>query len=215
MYIKQAIVSILMVVITFVAIRSCLPESTNLGNSNHDISEQKIIIIPVAGIPPLFLQQLENKLEKLHNTDVLITTVMGTGTEILIPGSDQYNANYLASKGIEIGKRIGRDNSFIVVLTNEDINIPKSGLRYVYSAHYDGVSVTSLARINDMNHGVIPKLIEIPGMFLKMQQRALKIINKAIGYGVYGYKTSSDINSVMYGPIMGPQDLDRVGNWYE
>jgi hypothetical protein len=51
-------------------------------------------------------------------------------------------------------------------------------------------------------------------MFSKMQERALKLINKAIGYGVYGYEASSDINSVMYGPIMGPDDLDRVGSWY-
>jgi hypothetical protein len=47
-----------------------------------------------------------------------------------------------------------------------------------------------------------------------MQERALKILNKAIGYGVYGYEVSSNVDSVMYGPIMEPDDLDYVGDWY-
>ena len=47
-----------------------------------------------------------------------------------------------------------------------------------------------------------------------MQERALKIINKSIGHGIYNYEASANIESVMYGPIMGPADLDKVGSWY-
>jgi hypothetical protein len=75
--------------------------------------------------------------------------------------------------------------------------------------------IQPLARITDMNFGVIPGIIAVPVMFRKMQARALKLINKAVGCGVYGYEASSNIDSVMYGPIMGPDDLDRVGIWYQ
>tara|TARA_R110000823_G_scaffold47903_18_gene121993 strand:- start:24466 stop:24651 length:186 start_codon:yes stop_codon:yes gene_type:complete len=61
---------------------------------------------------------------------------------------------------------------------------------------------------------VIPQLILVPEIFLKMEDRALKLINKAIGYGVHELEASPNIDSVMYGPIMGPDDLDRVGDWY-
>ena len=210
----KVILNISLVAVAAVVIRACLPEPVHIGNQARAPSGEKIVIIPMAGIPGAFLEALELKLDEQHHTDVLVTTEMGKGDEMLLPDRQQFNANYLAQLGLEIGQRIGRENAYIIVLTNEDINNPDSGLRYVYSSHYGDVSVVSLARINDRNFGVVPGLISVPAMFSKMQERALKLINKAIGYGVYGYEASSDINSVMYGPIMGPDDLDRVGSVY-
>lgn len=199
---------------TIFAIKIFLPKTAHVGNQGHRTADQTIVIIPMSGIPTVFLKSIEHKLEEQHNTNVLVTTAMGKGDEMLISNKDQFNANYLAALGLDIGNRIHRENAFFIVLTNEDINYPDSGFRYVYSAHYEGISVASLARINNMNYGVIPRIIQIPEMFTKMQERTLKILNKAIGYGVYGYEASSNVGSVMYGPIMGPDDLDRVGNWY-
>ena len=199
---------------TIFAIKLFLPEAAHVGNQGHSTADQTIVIIPMSGIPTVFLKSIEQKLEEQHNTNVLVTTAMGKGDEMLISNKDQFNANYLAALGRDIGNRIHRENAFFIVLTNEDINYPDSGFRYVYSAHYEGISVASLARINNMNYGVIPRIIQIPEMFTKMQERTLKILNKAIGYGVYGYEASSNVGSVMYGPIMGPDDLDRVGSWY-
>ncbi|MEZ5528433.1 MAG: hypothetical protein R3E57_00585 [Porticoccaceae bacterium] len=205
----------IVLLVTFVLIKVLFPESAPIGNQAHTISNQKIVIIPMSGIPTSFLLALRKTLESQHDTGVLVATALGKGDEMLIPGSDQYNTDYLALVGKEIGQSLDRPNAFFIVLTNEDINSPDSGLRFVFSAHYDGVSVVSLARINELNFGLVPKLIEIPGTFLKMQERALKLINKAIGYGVYHLDASSDINDVMYGPIMGIHDLDRVGTWYQ
>jgi len=211
---KKVIFNILIVIIPILVVWIYFPKKAHIGNQNHVVSDQEIVIIPMAGIPTKFLQSLEKTLEEQHQTNVLVTTDMGKGDEMLIEGSDQYNANVLAGNGNEIGKNIGREGAFLLVLTNEDINYPDSGLRYVYAAHYEGVSVVSLARINPRNFGVNLDLISIPGKFLKMKERALKLINKSIGYGVYGYEASSNIKSVMYGPIMGPTDLDKVGTWY-
>ncbi len=211
---KYVIINILIAIITILVVWVYFPKKAHIGNQNHVVSNQKIIIIPMAGIPTKFLHSLEKTLEEQHKTNVLVTTDMGKGNEMLIEGSDQYNSNVLAGIGNEIGKNIGRDDAFLIVLTNEDINYPDSGLRYIYSAHYEGISVVSLARINPRNFGVNLDLISIPGKFLKMKERALKLINKSIGYGVYGYEASSNIKSVMYGPIMGPDDLDKVGSSY-
>tara|TARA_R110002049_G_scaffold307182_2_gene507014 strand:- start:2952 stop:3611 length:660 start_codon:yes stop_codon:yes gene_type:complete len=203
------------VAVTIVVIRACLPQPSFIGNQSQPASGQDIVIIPMTGIPPAFLKVLERELEEQHNTDVLMTTAMGKGDDMLLPDKVQYDATYLAGAGREIRARIHREHAFLIVLTNEDINYSESGFRYVFSAHYGDVSVVSLARINDMNFGVVPGIIAVPAMFTKMQERALKLINKAVGYGLYGYEASSDIDSVMYGPIMGPDDLDRVGSWYQ
>jgi len=211
---RKAVVNIAILILTLIAIRACLPQKVNLGNTNHHSAGQKIVIIPTEGIPTLFLHEVERRLEEAHKTDVLITTAMGVGDEMLMP-NNQYNANLLATTGDNIAARIGRKKSFIIVLTNEDINYPNSGLRFVFSAHYDGeISVISLARTDKMTRGVLPSIVQVPILFNKMQDRALKLINKAIGFGVYNYKTSSNFDSVMYGPIMGIDDLDNIGDWY-
>jgi len=212
---RNIIISSVVGLVTYALVKILFPASAPIGNQTHTISNQKIVIMPVSGVPTTFLTALKKTLESQHNTGVLVTTAIGKGDEMLIPGKDQYNAGYLASLGMQIGKSLGRPDAFFIVLTNEDINYPDSGLRFVYSAHYDGISVVSLARINELNFGVVPKLIEISSTFLKMQERALKLINKAIGYGVYDLDASSNINDVMYGPIMDIHDLDKAGSWYQ
>ncbi len=214
MTLKHILFSIVTAVVSILIFQFYFPQTAHIGNQAHVVSNQKIVIIPMAGIPQVFLQSLEKTLEADHQTNVLVTTGMGKGPELLIEGSDQYNSNALADVGQQIGQNIGREGAFLIVLTNEDINYPDSGLRYLYSAHYKGLSVVSLARINPLNFGVDLNLIAIPGKFIKMKKRALKLINKSIGYGVYGYDASSNTKSVMYGPIMGPADLDKVGEWY-
>ena len=74
-------------------------------------------------------------------------------------------------------------------------------------ANYRGLSVVSTARIDPINYN-LPKDEKL------RDERLMKLINKAIGLQVYKYKVSSDMSSVMYGPIMGVEDLDRVGSWY-
>jgi len=213
--IKKLGIEIFLLIFTILVIRACLPVKSHLGNGEHKILEQKIVIIPMTGMPMLFLQSLEKTLEQQHQADILVTTAMGKGEEMLLKNSDQYDATYLANLGLDIGKRIKRKNAFIIVLTNEDINYSKSGLRYVFSSHYDGVSVISLARVNPINFGANISLIEVPIIQQRTLDRAIKLINKAIGYGLYEYEASSNINNVMYGPIMSLDDLDQVGSWYQ
>ena len=133
---------------------------------------------------------------------------------MLLKKSKQYNAGILAAVGLDIRSQIGNNDAYAIFLTNEDINVSDSGYNYVFSAHYENITVISLARTNPLNFGVIPKVIDVPFMFDKMKNRALKLINKSIGYGLYEYEALSNLKSVMYGPVLSLRDLDRVGDWY-
>jgi len=208
---KDIAIRVLIFIIVVLLIRLYFPEKSRIGNQNQYRENLKIVIIPMAGIPIDFKNSLRDALEEQHKGEVLVTTEFGRDVSMVLPGSGQYNSNLLASRGGKIAEDVGVGNAFIVVLTNEDINQPDSGLRYSFSAHYNGLSVVSLARINPQNFGVTLDLISIPIEFQIMKKRALKLLNKSIGYGLYGYEASSDINSVMYGPIMGIDDLDKVG----
>ena len=167
------------------------------------------------GIPPAFLDKIEKKLEEQHKLNFLVTTQMGKSNEMYMEKTRQYNANYIAAAGLQVASRLEVKYAFYIVLTNYDINYPSSNLRYVFSANYDGISVVSIARINPINYGGGMSLSRVPDQLTKLTERALKLINKSIGRAYYGYAVSSNINSVMYGPIMGLKDLDDMGLWYK
>lgn len=211
---RKLLLQFCIVLLGFGALWAFFPERAKLGNQDIPAVEHKVVIIPTAGVPSVFLSRLEQTLEKRHGFPVLVTTQMGKGPEMVIQSSGQYNSGALAAAGRDVAKRIGHAETFVIVLTNEDINTPGSGLRYHFSTHYQGLSVVSLARINPTNFERMPNILKLPEMYQTMSERALKLINKSIGYGVYGFEASSDWKSVMYGPIMGPKDLDRVGSWY-
>lgn len=192
-----------------------LPRSADLGNLRHDIGGQKIVIIPSGEIPMPFLKHLEKNLEAMHGTDVLISTSMGLDQNWVIEETGQYHAGYLSKFGDQVFKTLRREDAYCIVLTNEDINHPNSGLRFLFSIQYPSNSVVSLARMNPLNMGLTLNILNVPYAFNQTSERALKIINKELGKGLYGYPISNDRKSVMYGPIMSVQDLDGIGMWYE
>lgn len=192
-----------------------LPRSADLGNPEHDIGGQKIVIIPSGEIPMPFLNHLEKNLEAMHGTDVLISTSMGLDKNWILEGTGQYHAGYLSKFGDQVFKTLRRDGAYCIVLTNEDINHPNSGLRFLFSIQYPSNSVVSLARMNPWNMGLTLNILNVPYAFNQTSERALKIINKELGKGLYGYPISNDRESVMYGPIMSVKDLDSVGIWYK
>jgi|GEM_PF-1924978 len=213
--IKRFLIRLGIALLTIVVIRALLPKKTVLGSAPTNTAPTKLVIIPTEGIPAVFLQDLKSILEKQHKLRILVSTEMGVPSEGRIADSNQYNSHILASAGSSVLNSLKRDGAYGLVLTNEDINYPYSGLNFVFSSHYQGLSVVSLARVNPQNFGVNVDLIRLPYIYEQTMTRSLKLINKGLGRGYYGYKISSNRNSVMFGPIMGLDDLDSIGTWYE
>ena len=212
---REQLAALVLVVALLLLSWAFWPRGVELGNSSFDPGLQRVVIIPSGAIPYGFLRNLERVLEEQHKFDVLISPEMGLDENWRISQTSQYNAPHLAQRGMELLHQMGRPHAFCIVLTNEDINDAESGLRYLFSEHFQGVSVVSLARLNPESFGPVTiDLVSLPLLFNSLTDRAVKVINKAIGLGVYGYKPSSDLGSVMYGPIMGVDDLDRVAHWY-
>jgi len=213
--IKRFLLQLALAIITLIIIRAVIPKRTVLESPQNLTENPKLVIIPTEGIPYVFLQDLKTTLQNQHKFRILVSTEMGIPQNGRMVNSSQYNAHTLASMGSEVLKSLGRDGAYGLILTNEDINFPDSDLRFVFSSHYRGLSVVSLARVNPQNLGVTVDLISLPFVYQKTLDRSLKLINKGLGSGYYGYKVSSNRQSVMFGPIMSLDDLDSIGPWYE
>ena len=210
------IIKLVVVLLTLLLAWLLIPAKTKLGEPPQTLGKQRVIIIPSEGIPLHFLQHLEARLEELHQVNVLVSTTMGMDPHWMIQDAKQINSDLVAHRGLEIFRTLGRTDAYCIILINQDMNSPGSGLRFIFSAQYpERVSVISLARINPRNYGVSVNLISMPGMFEKTTERALKLVNKELGKGYYGYPISNNRNSVMYGPIMSLSDLDSIGIWYK
>lgn len=186
-------------------------EKVELGNNMHNKSEIKVILVPMQDFNLKILSKLVLDLEKYHNFNVTSYTTMGANKNMYNKERKQFISNEIAREALYVLKRNGLlpCSKTVVVLTNKDINTSDFTLRYNFSTHFDKacMSIVSTARINPVNY-------DLPKNDPLVYERLMKLVNKAIGLHYYKYVISTNINSVMYGPIMGPGDLDSVGNWY-
>ncbi len=182
-----------------------------LGNQDYSNEPIGLYLIPVFGADRSIVADLEKRLQKQHGVRVKATTDMGLDAEHFDVEHQQFIADEIAKSATVILNRLrGNSKTPAIVIIPGDMNDKDFRLRYIFSMHFfnDQITVMSLARID-------PRSYRQPVNHDLVVDRATKLINKALGYHMYGYKASSDIGNVMYGPIMGLDDLDRVNMWYK
>jgi predicted Zn-dependent protease len=125
-----------------------------------------------------------------------------------LPGTRQLSAESILSLSQKVIRRFpeaGKKTHFIL-LTTRDINSESGGFRFQFSHHSKELktSVVSMARLFEYenNKPVVTDLV---------LTRLYKMSKRAIGENYLGWKRASDINDVMYSPLMGVTDLDRIG----
>ncbi len=207
-------IRVLILVATVLLIRACLPERVILGSQPSVGTNRQLIIVPTDGFPSLFLNRLRTRLREQHKFEVLITVPIGLPPDTEIGSSGQHDLEKIAEAGFSVCRSQSVGGEYCVVLTNLDINRKDSGLRYLFAQHYKGLSVVSVARLSEANFGARLTLLSVPVIAEKVADRTIKLVNKGVGLGRYGYALSTNKMSVMYAPVMGLSDLDAVGNWY-
>lgn len=141
---------------------------------------------------------------------VRMKSALPMGSRELQPfeGTQQYAGEDILMLAKPVLERLpGRaPNASYVLLTNRDINARSRTFRYMFSRHDTALraSVVSTARMTE------------PGDFSQraaslLADRFSKMIRRAVGEIQFGWKRSSNINDAMYSPIMGVDDLDRIG----
>ena len=94
----------------------------------------------------------------------------------------------------------------VILLTQRDINARERSTRFSFAQHYTGwrVSVISSARL-------LPGSVFSRASDATIETRLLKFLLRSVGQQVYRLPRDTDIDSVMYSPIMSLSDLDRMG----
>lgn len=166
--------------------------------------------MPLAGFPMEMARELEQTCSSELSLNVR-TTVHAGRPKSMFASSGQLIAEQVMTDLHTPLTRLPQksDKTVIVVLTSDDLNAADSGLRYVFAAHDEDrhVSIVSTARMRESFYG----LQEDPG---KTKGRLYKMVKKTIGIQYYRYARSTDLNSVMYSPVMSLGDLDAQGVRY-
>jgi len=126
----------------------------------------------------------------------------------VLPGSDQYAGEALLDRADRASKRLpglGPD-TYRLFLTVRDINAQAGGFRFQFSMHNRALncSVVSMARLFEFVDGEV-RLTNLAGA------RAVKLAKRAVGELHLGWQRSTDPSDLMYAPLMGLEDLDRIG----
>jgi predicted Zn-dependent protease len=172
-------------------------------------TETDVYFIPLFGFPSDLANELSDDLEKELSIKIKVSVHMGISPKMYNAAQDQYDITQIAAEARVILKRISDQKRipFGVILTEKDINAPPFNLRYNFAAWMHDISVVSTARMDPRGYG------EKWDRDL-LYSRLKKMVKKHVGYGFYNYRSSTDIRSVMYSPIMSLDGLDQIGNDY-
>lgn len=137
------------------------------------------------------------------------TVKMGMAELKPYPGKNQFSGDDiidLAEEAVTNFPSIRPDTVYII-LTQRDINIDDSGLRFTFSVRNNSlrIAVVSSARLVMGEDGrLADRKI--------MTSRIVKMVKRNIGSMYFGYQYSTDIKDLMYSPVMSVSDVDRMGS---
>ncbi|MDP3288680.1 MAG: hypothetical protein Q8M64_10245 [Methyloversatilis sp.] len=155
-------IRVLILAATVLMIRACLLERATLGTQPSVGTNRQLIIAPTDGFPSLFLNRLRTRLTEQHKFEVLITVPIALPRDTEIGSSGQHDLRKIAEAGYSVCQSQSVGSEYCVVLTNLDINLPDSGLRYLFAQHYRALSIVSVARLSEANFGAKLNLVSTP-----------------------------------------------------
>jgi len=168
-----------------------------------------VYLIPLNDFPEDIAAQMGRDLSKEFGLWVKGTIAMGTQGLIPMPGTQQFAAEDIFEQAKTVMQRLPEadDNTYFIFLTNRDLNTRSRNFRFQFSHHDKACrcSVISAARMH-------PEPENSPGNRQLLESRFVKMTKRAIGQMYLGWERSSDINDLMYSPIMSLDDIDHLGN---
>ena len=166
---------------------------------------RNVYFAPIGDFPSEKVEALVAHYQAKYDLTIEIAAPIPVPPTALDPQRDQLGADRLldAIKASDIA--VADPEAVIIGLTDQDMYIEDLDWQYAYAF-----------RSNNGLHAVISTARFNAGWAdeAKQMQRLRKMISKNLGFLYYGLGSSQDPGSVMYGQIMGPDDLDAVSEDY-
>jgi predicted Zn-dependent protease len=166
----------------------------------------EILFVPIGGVENSTLQELRDFYRQKYGLEIEIKPPLAVPSAAY----DNNRRQLIAESVTEAMRRAYpfRDvnGPILIGITGRDMYIQGKNWSYAFSfRREDGVAVVSTAR---MDHGFM-------GLWKADQEtqksRLRKMVTKNIGVLYYRLPLSQNPQSVMYGNVGGPQELDRMG----
>ena len=166
---------------------------------------RNVYFAPIADFPRDKAEALVAYYRDKYDLTIEIAAPIAVPTGALDTGRDQLGADRLLDAIWASDAAAADPEGVIIGLTDQDMYIEDLDWRYAYAF-----------RSNNGLHAVISTARFNAGRAdeAKQMQRLRKMITKNLGFLYYGLGSSDDPGSVMYGQIMGPDDLDAVSEDY-
>lgn len=201
----QRVISLLL--LSFVV--GCAPTQPRIDPPATAVATKPVDVwlIPLEGFPPPYAWELEQKFSAELGLEVRATVHAGRTPKMFSPSGQMMAERVRDELKVPLERLYDvTPKTVFIVLTRDDLNNEAGGTRFVFATHFPGprVSVVSMARMTNTFFGQ-------PDSPAMTKLRLYKMVKKAIGLHYYGYGRTTDLNSVMYSPIMSLDDLDASG----
>ena len=166
---------------------------------------RNVYFAPIGDFPREKVEELVAHYRAKYDLTIEIVAPIPVPPDALDTERDQLGADRLLEAIQASDVALADPEAVIIGLTDQDMYIEELTWRYAYAF-----------RSNNGLHAVISTARFNAGRAddAKQMQRLRKMITKNLGFLYYGLGSSQDPGSVMYGQIMGPDDLDAVSEDY-
>lgn len=173
----------------------------------HPLDSVPVYLVPLDDFPEELASALAKSLQQSLDFRVKASLRLPPLKIATLPGTSQLIAEDILLQGAAASVRLpeASPTTYRVFLTLKDINSRSANLRFQFSSHNKALncSVVSLARLLEYADGrpVLTRLSSV---------RLLKMTKRAIGEMYLGWSRSPNPADIMYSPLMGLDDLDRI-----
>ena len=166
---------------------------------------RNVYFAPIGDFPREKVEALVVHYQAKYDLTVEIAPPIAVPSDALDTGRHQLGADRLLDAIWASDTAVADPEAVIIGLTDQDMYIEDLDWRYAYAFRSNNGlhAVISTARFNAYRADEA-----------RQMQRLRKMITKNLGFLYYGLGSSQDPGSVMYGQIMGPDDLDAVSEDY-
>jgi predicted Zn-dependent protease len=166
---------------------------------------RNVYFAPIGDFPRGKVEALVTHYQAKYDLTIEIAAPIPVPSGALDTQRDQLGADRLLDAIWASDVALADPEAVIIGLTDQDMYIEELSWRYAYAF-----------RSNNGLHAVISTARFDAGRAdeAKQMQRLRKMVTKNLGILYYGLGSSQDPGSVMYGQIMGPDDLDAVSEDY-
>lgn len=190
----------LVLALTFSSASGALVEESHLDSID-------VYLVPLNDFPEQLSSDIATTLSKGLGIRVKSSLRLGELGLSPIAGINQYAAEDILAISQNVIKSLPETSAktYFVILTTKDINNRSGNFRYQFSFHDTSLntSVISLARMIEVSDDkTVNEALAL--------SRFIKMLLRAIGEMHLGWKRSIDPTDIMYSPIMGLPDLDRL-----